>query len=201
MHPNDLRAELLRVLRARYPAIEVEIGSWEKDPTRLAIRFFEPSFAGLYQRQRYHKLMHLIPPELFARELSNAVWFELAPGERPEDVHSGGEELLEEITPAVLGVLEQQCAFEALDDLLSPVEPDQAAEKCAGDFTLMRRIVQALGHDEEAQFDIFHVLMARGAFCDCEILTNASVASRFGTGAWGEAHAQRARGAADGLAE
>jgi hypothetical protein len=184
VQPEQLRAELLRVLRGRYPTIEIEVAPWDRDPARLAVRFVEPSFAGLYLLQRYHQLVHLIPAELRDRELSNAVWFELAPGERPEDLRHPDEELTEDIAEAVLAVLARQRAFEALDDLLCPTDPAQQAEKCAGDFRLMRGIVQALGHDEDAQFDIFHVLMASGGFCDCEILANAAGPSRFKSSAW-----------------
>jgi hypothetical protein len=181
---EQLRDELLRVLRVHFPGIEVEVAPWEGDPRRLAVRFVEPSFAGLYLLQRYHQLVHLIPAQLRERELSNAVWFELAPGERPEDLRHPDEELTEDIAEAVLAVLARQGAFEALDDLLCPADPAQQAEKCAGDFRLMRGIVQALGHDADGQFDIFHVLMARGGFCDCEILANAAGPSRFKARAW-----------------
>jgi hypothetical protein len=184
MQPEQLKIELLRVLRGTFPAIEVQVGRWEPDPGRLALRFVEPSFAELYQQQRYHKLVHLIPRELFEREPSSAVWFELAPGEQPEDLRSADEELVEELAPAVLGVLAQQGAFQALDDLLCPADLGQPAEKCAGDFRNMRRIVEAHGHDAEAQFDIFHVLMARGGFCDCEILTNVAEGTRMRARAW-----------------
>ena len=184
MHPDELRAELLRVLRVRYPAIEVEVAPWEEDPGRLAIRFIEPRFAGLYQRQRYHQLMQLIPAELYERELSNAIWFELAPGERPEELRSDDEELTEDIAPAVLGVLARQRVFEALDDLLCPQDEQAPREACVGDFRHTRRILEARGHDAEAQFDVFHVLMARGGFCDCEILANVADASRFRERFW-----------------
>lgn len=184
MDHEQLRVELLRHLRGRYPAIVVEVAPWEEDPARLAIRFIEPSFSGLYQRQRYHHLMHLIPRELQERELSNAVWFELAPGERPEDLRSDDEELTADIAPAVLGVLARQRVFEALDDLLCPADEQAPREACAGDFRHTRRILEARWHDAEAQFDVLHVLMAGGAFCDCEILANGAGASRFKERAW-----------------
>jgi hypothetical protein len=172
---------LLCLLRERYSAIEVEITPWEKDPRRLAIRFIESSFAGLYQRQRHHQLMHLIPTELFERELSTSNWFELAPGERPEDLLPEDEELTKDIAPAVLA---RQRVFEALDDLLCPAYEQAPREACARDFRHARRILEARGHDAEAQFDVFHVLMARGGFCDCEILTNVADASRFRERFW-----------------
>ena len=186
MHPDDLRAELLRHLRGRFSAIEVELAPWDKDPARLAIRFVERSFAGLYVQQRYHRLAHLIPREFLDQELANTIWFELAPGERVEELRHPDEDLIRDITPAVLGVLAQKHAFDGLDDLLAPADPQAVRSKCAGDFQHMRRILAERGFGDDDMFDILHVLMEQGAFCDCEILLNASPATRFKQRAWRE---------------
>jgi hypothetical protein len=185
VQPEQLETELLSLLRTAYPAIEVRIAPWDQDRTRVAIRFVEPSFAGLYVQERYHRLVHLIPRSFFDQELTNTVWFELAPGERAEELRYPDEELIREITPAVLGVLAQRHAFEGLDDLLCPADPRAVPSTCAGGFQHMRRILAERGFSEDDLFDILHVLMEQGAFCDCEILTNVERTSRFGTRSWG----------------
>lgn len=42
----------------------------------------------------------------------------------------------------------------------------------------------ARGFSEDELFDVFHVLMAKGGFCDCEILYNAMESSRLKKEYW-----------------
>ena len=53
-----------------------------------------------------------------------------------------------------------------------------------GDYRQARTTLLARGFREDELFDVFHVLMARGGYCDCEILYNAAEASRLKTEYW-----------------
>jgi hypothetical protein len=94
MDTAQLTSALLSFTREAYPDIEIHVRPWADDPRRLAIYFVERKFADLYPLQRYHYLAHLIPREFFDEHLSNTVWFELAPGEKAEDLRYPDEELV-----------------------------------------------------------------------------------------------------------
>jgi hypothetical protein len=58
------------------------------------------------------------------------------------------------------------------------------AVKCQSDFSHSKKILTKLNFDEEEQFDIFHVLMSHGGYCDCEILYNAFKQSGYTQAYW-----------------
>ena len=74
--------------------------------------------------------------------------------------------------------------FEALDDVLFPAAAGRRA-RCHGDYRNARPILLAKGFSEDELFEVFHVLMAQGGYCDCEILYNAADGSRLGAEYWG----------------
>jgi len=182
MNPTQLRLELLRFTRGAFPDIDIQVVPWADDPKRLAISFVEPRFSALYPAQRYHCLTHLIPQEFFDEHLTDTIWLELAPGEKPEDLRYPDDELIRDITPDVMKVVAN--AIEDLDDLMCPASPDVPRAACFGDYRHSRRVFLAKGFEEEDLFDVFHVLMARGGFCDCEILYNAADSSRLKAEYW-----------------
>ena len=184
MNTVQLKSELLRFTRGAYPDIEIEVQPWADDPTQLAIYFVEPKFSVLYPAQRYHYLAHLIPQEFFDEHLSNTVWFELAPGEKPEDLRFPDEELIRDITLEVMKALLGTGAIDALDDLMCPASPNVLRAACFGDYRHAREVFLAKGFKDQDLFDVFHVLMARGGFCDCEILYNAADSSRLKAEYW-----------------
>jgi len=152
---------------------------WAKDPSRIALFFVDERFRGLYRRQRYHHLMHLIPKDYYDRHLADTLWFELTPEENPEDLEDEpDEELIESITPDVIGVLQKTHFFAALDDLFLDARDADCPVSCSGDFRSAKSILRRCGIDEGDWSEVFHVLMGRGAFCDCEILLNAAPESR-----------------------
>lgn len=119
-------------------------------------------------QQRYHYLIHLIPNEFYEGHLTEATWFELAPGETPDDLNFIDEEGVEGIKDNILAVLKDKVDFEKkLDKLFC-----SASAKCFGDFRHSKKILNDLGFSAQEQFDIFHVLMHGGGYCDCEILHN-----------------------------
>ena len=56
--------------------------------------------------------------------------------------------------------------------------------KCFGDFKHSKKILNDLNFSEDDQFDIFHVLMNEGGYCDCEILLNVFKESQYSKNYW-----------------
>jgi Protein of unknown function (DUF2695) len=180
----QLRSELLRFTRTAYPNIDIQIEWRAEDSMKLVIYFIEPTFSVLYPAQRFHYLADLIPRQFVDEHLAHAIWFELAPGEKPKDLVYADEELIEAIAPDVMKVLLGSGAFDALDDLMCPVSPGLPRAKCFGDYRHSRNVLLTRGFKEEELFDVFHVLMSKGAVCDCEILYNAADSNRLKNEYW-----------------
>jgi len=181
---KQLQADILGFVRRAYPNIDVRVEPWTEDPTRPAVFFTDAKFAALYPAQRYHYLRNLIPEEYYNQHLADAEWFELAPGEKPENLECPDSQLIADITPAVLRVLKRTRFFESLDDVLCPVDASASRQSCYGDYRHARTVLRARGLRDDELFDVFHVLMARGGHCDCEILLNAAEASRLKAEYW-----------------
>ena len=181
---KQLETDILAFVRRAYPNIEVRVEPWLADPKRAAVYFKEAQFATLYPAQRYHYLRHLIPVDYYDRHLIDSEWFELAPGEQPEDLEYPDAELIADITPDVMRCLAEAKFFEALDDVLCPADGSHARQPCHGDYRHARATLLMRGFREDELFDVFHVLMARGGYCDCEILHNAVEASRLKAEYW-----------------
>jgi len=181
---HELQEEIRRFLSRDYPNIEVRAERWANDPSRLGIYFVEEKFASLYPAQRYHYLRHLIPEDFYNQHLADTEWFELAPGEQPGDLEYPDNELIDDITPDVMRVLTRAKVFDALDDALCPENSANPRKRCFGDYRNARSILLSRGFKEKELFDVFHVLMARGGYCDCEILYNAVESSRLKAEYW-----------------
>jgi len=181
---QQLESDIRDFVRRAYPNIDVRVEPWTADPTRPAVYFTEARFASLYPAQRYHYLRHLIPEDYYERHLTDSEWFELAPGERAEDLEYPDAELIAEITPDVMRRLFGARIFEALDDVLCPADTSDPRRPCYGDYRHARAVLLARGFRDDELFDVFHVLMARGGYCDCEILYNAVEGSRLQAEYW-----------------
>jgi hypothetical protein len=181
---RQLQTAIITFVRPAYPNIEVRVEPSSVDPTRPAVFFTEAQFATLYPAQRYHYLRHLIPADFYDRHLTNSEWFELAPGENPEDLQYPDAELIADIAPDVMRCLAGATFFEALDDVLCPAEGPHPRQPCHGDYRHSRAALLACGFREDEFFDVFHVLMTRGSYCDCEILYNAVEKSRLKAEYW-----------------
>ena len=184
MNLQQLESDIRDFVRRGYPDMDVRVEPWTADPRRPAVYFTEAQFASLYPAQRYHYLRHLIPQDYYERHLADTEWFELAPGENPDDLEYPDSELIADITPDVMRCLVGARIFEALDDVLCPADVSRARRECHGDYRHARTVLLALGFREDELFDVFHVLMARGGYCDCEILYNAVEASRLKAEYW-----------------
>jgi hypothetical protein len=166
--------------------------------SRIALYFIDERFRGLYPRQRYHYLVHLIPDEYYRSNLADSVWFELTPGEDPETIEYADEQLIAEIKPHVLGALQHSGFFTVLEKLVYPRDGDSHRRECSGDFRHSNQVLQALGFAESEWSDVFHVLMDEGAFCDCEVLYNVAPESRLRADYWRTSHAEKSSPARDG---
>jgi hypothetical protein len=184
VNPRQLEADIRDFVRRAYPNIDVRVEPWAADPSRPAVYFTEAQFASLYPAQRYHYLRHLIPTDYYERHLADSEWFELAPGERPEGLEYPDAELIADIAPDVMRCLSSAGIFEALDDELCPADPSHPRRPCHGDYRHARMVLLARGFREDELFDVFHVLMERGGYCDCEILYNAVEVSRLKAEYW-----------------
>lgn len=185
----DLAAAIKRHLVAvDFPEIEVKVEPWGEDVSRIAVYFISASFSDLYPEQRFHRLIHALPEEFVEQHLAGSVWFELAPGERPEELLYADEEEVASIEPDVMRVLEVSGFFAALEDAMAPADTTVVREPCHGDFRISKRILTEKGihrHDEVDMIaDVHHVLMSKGAYCDCEILLNAHKSSRIAKELW-----------------
>jgi hypothetical protein len=181
---QQLETDIRDFVRRPYPNIEVRVEPWSADPKRPAVYFREAQFASLYPAQRYHYLRHLIPTDYYERHLTDSEGFELAPGERPEDLEYPDSELIADITPDVMRCLSGAGVFEGLDDVLCPADGSHPRRPCHGDYRHARAVLVARGFGEHELFDVFHVLMAQGGYCDCEILYNAVEESRLKAEYW-----------------
>lgn len=182
--PNQIAADLKSFIELSYPAIDIRVAAWRDDPTRLAIYFTDPKFALIYPQQRWHYITHLIPADYQDEHLKDTVWFELAPGENPEELRYPDDELIDAITSDVMNCLKATRFFELLDDAMAPQEPTQERANCWGDYRNARPILLDRGFTEDEHFDVFHVLMRQGGYCDCEILFNVAERSRLKEEYW-----------------
>jgi len=163
----------------------VRVEYWAQDPSRIALFFIDERFRGLYPRQRYHYIVHLIPKHYCDSTLADTQWFELTPDERPEGIEDDpDEELIASITPGVMEALRKKRFFAALDEVFLPKSGTTQPQTCSGDFRHAKHALQLCGFKESDWFDVFHVLMRQGAFCDCEILYNSAIDSRLKAQYW-----------------
>lgn len=184
MTPDELTDRLYAFLQAQYPGIEIRIGALLEDLLRLAIYFTHEQFSTLYPAQRYHFLRQLIPDDFYTTHLADTIWFELAPGEDPAALVYPDEDIINAITPDVLQCLHSSGFFTRLDAVMCPAVPEQHPQECRGDFRLAKEALAGCGFAPNEFFDVLHVLMQQGAYCDCEILYNVADDSRLKARYW-----------------
>jgi hypothetical protein len=180
----EIAEELRGYVRQQYPDMVIEVRLAEDGSGRREVYFIEERFRKLYPLQRYHYLQHLIPEEFCVAQLGESTWYECAPGEDPAELMFPDDELVEDITADVLGVLRECGFFERLDAILCGIAEQSGAPRCEGDFSEAKKVLVDCGRPEEEFFDVFHVLMNQGAYCDCEILYNVAEESRFKQRYW-----------------
>jgi hypothetical protein len=180
MTVNQLRDSLYEFIKTSYPEIEIEVK--EDESGKRHIYFVEEKFKLLFPRQRYHYLIHKIPEDFFKTNLENTLWYELAPNEKPENLDYHDDETIESITDIIMEILTNKT------DFVKKLDTEFISEKvvCHGDFRYSKEILTGLGFSDKEQFDIFHVLMNKGGYCDCELLYNVFKESEYAKKYWRE---------------
>jgi len=84
MTPTEITAKLLEYLTPYYPDMDIDVVD-EEDQKRH-IYFTTRVFANRYPVQRNHNIIHNIPKDFYETELTETIWYELAPGENPDDL-------------------------------------------------------------------------------------------------------------------
>lgn len=184
MTNQELEIALKQHLASAYPNIEVHVCECANTPSQREIEFVEEKFRVLYPRQRYHYLMHAIPADFYQEHLANAIWIELAPGEKPGDLDYHDDDIIRSIANDIMKCLIGSRFFEKLDDQMSPAPIWKKGSLCQGDFRIAKKVLPQCGFREDEYSDVLHVLMAQGAYCDCEILYNVAPQSRLKAKHW-----------------
>lgn len=178
MTTTALQIQLYEFIKSAYPNIYIQV--IDNSDNQRSIYFIEEKFVPLYPKQRFHYLLHLIPENFYEENLKDAIWYELAPHENPGDLDYHDDETIEAIKDTILDVLQNKTNFiEALDNIFV-----EQKINCRGNFSYSKEILSQLDFSQEDQFDIFHVLMGEGAFCDCEILYNIFRDSKYANNYW-----------------
>lgn len=125
------------------------------------------AFSGLLAEQRFHHVVHAIPPDFYEEHLrGGVVWFELAPGEsglqymrmpRSDDVAG--------IEKAIRRRLDEVSFFDKFEKALAA--KDGAVSR--RDFVEARRILAKAGLDEGENVEARLLFIRYGGFCDAEI--------------------------------
>lgn len=187
---QKIESEVRAFVQPAYPDMTVKAEYWSGDPSRVALFFIEEKFRDLYPQQRYHYIAHQIPQAYYDSNLQNTVWFELAPGERAEDIGIPDEDSLAEIRADVLAVVQKSGFYQLLDELFYSAKKSNTI-LCGGDFKQSKEILRKRGFTESELDDVFNVLMNEGAFCDCEILYNVAPESRLRSEYWQARHREK----------
>ena len=180
MTTQELQEKLYEFTKSSYPDIKINVVDTAVNIRQLY--FTDDKFAVLYPKQRYHYLTHLIPSEFYEQHLQDTEWFELAPNENPDNLDYHDQETIDEIKESIISILKTKVNFVALLDK----EFASQNVKCYGDFRHSKSILTALKFSDEDQFDIFHVLMNEGGYCDCEILYNVFRESEYSKKYWAD---------------
>ena len=174
----ELQEKLYEFIKPSYPDIKIKVEDTVDNIRQLY--FTDEKFKELYPKQRYHYILHSIPDDFYQQYLHNTTWFELAPDEDPNDLDYHDQETIDEIKDTILSLLKDKVG------LVSILDKKLASQtvKCFGDFRHSKKILSDLDFSNEDQFDIFHVLMNEGGYCDCEILYNIFRESEYSKKYW-----------------
>ena len=178
MTKEHLQEKLYEFVRPSYPNIKINVVDTAENVRQLY--FIDDKLEVLYPKQRYHFLTHLSPSDFYDQNLQDTEWFELALNESPDELDYHDQETIDEIKEPILSLLKDKVGFVALLDRAFVSEDI----KCFGDFRHSKSILTDLKFSAQDQFDIFHVLMNEGGYCDCEILYNVFKDSEYSNKYW-----------------
>jgi hypothetical protein len=109
MTPTEITAKLLEYLTPYYPDMDIDVVD-EEDQKRH-IYFTTRVFANRYPVQRNHNIIHNIPKDFYEAELTDTIWYELAPGENPDDLDYLDDETIAEIEGTIYAILTERTTF------------------------------------------------------------------------------------------
>jgi hypothetical protein len=184
MNAEELATATKAFLVDDYPDISVQVLDADSSRSRRRVSFRSAKFTDLYPLQRYHYIVHHFPADFYREHLSDTEWYELAPGESEQDLVYPDEQLIRDITDDVTRCLVGSGFFRRLDDSMCPADDSQTPHPCHGDFRHAKAALAASGFNPEEYFDVLHVLMAEGGYCDCEILYNTAPDNRLKARYW-----------------
>ncbi len=178
MTTEELQEKLYEFVRPSYPDIKINVVDTSKNIRQLY--FTDDRFEVLYPKQRYHYLTNLIPSDFYDQNLQDTEWYELAPNEDPDSLDYHDQETIDEIKTPILSLLKDKVGF------VTQLDKEFISKnvECFGDFRHSKSILTELNFSEDDQFDIFHVLMNEGGYCDCEILYNVFRESEYSKKYW-----------------
>jgi len=164
-----LKHELLEILSAKFPGIEIEVensAKWD----RPCVTFRSKEFAGLLPEERFQRLAAVIPTEFREQKMAGLVWVELAEGESLEAfLKLPRSEDIAEREAEIYGQLARVKLFELLKEAMG-TSPDR---RCMGDFREMERLLTIKRFPADGIRDAKLLMIRHRAYCDCAILLTA----------------------------
>jgi len=157
--------QLREHLVGRFSDVTVEIGD-DIHYKGVNIVVTTRVFDGLLPEQRYHHVVHAVPPDFYEKHLrGGVVWFELAPGQTGREYMKMPRS--EDVTDAA-GKIEARLNKAGFFDRFADAAEDTEALS-RDDFVLAKRLLAEAGvpADEIQRATLFFVL--RGAFCDADL--------------------------------
>lgn len=166
---KQLREHLVK----RFDDVDVQIGEdihYKGVNVVITTRVFD----GLLPEQRYHHVVHSLPPEFYEKHLrGGVVWFELAPNQAARDYMKMPRS---EDVAAKASRIEKRLADAGFNDRFASATAGRADTLSHDDFVVAKRLLAELGlsKPEIQEAALFFIL--RGLFCDAD-LAKESVAS------------------------
>jgi len=159
--------ELQSLLADRFDVVSVRIGDdIHYRGTNVVVT--TPAFSGLLPEQRFHHIVHAVPPDFYEAYLrGGVVWFELSPGETGLQYMRMPRS--DDVAPDAAGLdtrLRETRFLERFEQVLRANTGDPSQH----DFVVARRTLAEAGWTEPEITRARLLFILRGAFSDADIL-------------------------------
>lgn len=165
---KKVQRQLQEFLSARFEDVTVKVGDGiHYKGTNVVVT--SSVFVDLLPEQRFHHVVHAIPPDFYEEHLrGGVVWFELAPGESGQEyMRMPRSDDVAGLETAILRRLDEIAFFDKHEKALA-AEGGTVSER---DFDEARRILAKAGLDEGENVKARLLFIRYGGFCDAEIPT------------------------------
>lgn len=165
---KKIEKDLQGFLSAQFADAKVQVGDGiHYKGTNVVVT--SSAFAGLLPEQRFHHVVHAIPPDFYETHLRGGViWFELAPGESGSDyMRMPRSDDVAGVETAIRRRLDEISFFDKHENALAAAN-GTVSER---DFVEACRILADAGLDERECVDARLLFIRYGGFCDAEIPT------------------------------